>query len=342
LGIHGGAAREVGPIYEQFLAIAKASRLDTSPGETRFAELRRAILTGFSDRVGRRLGDRTARCALVGGRRGTIDKASVVDAPVFVAAEVREIGARKGEVETAVNLLTAVDASWLEEMFPGDVRSSVDVWMDSVTRRVRAERRTRFRDLVIDAAPAEPPPDRTAEVLAAEVMGGRMTLPLWDSKVTEWVLRVNLLARECPRLGIPAIGEEEEKTILEQLALGASGYKDLKDRPVLPAFRAWLSPLQTEAVDRHAPERVSLGNGKKPRVVYAQGEPPSISLRIQELFDVRAVPSIAMGRVTPVVKILAPNMRPVQVTTDLERFWTQHYPEIRPALARRYPKHEWR
>jgi ATP-dependent helicase HrpB len=57
---------------------------------------------------------------------------------------------------------------------------------------------------------------------------------------------------------------------------------------------------------------------------------------------VRAVPSIAMGRVTPVVKILAPNMRPVQVTTDLERFWTEHYPEIRPALARRYPKHEWR
>src|SRR5690606_35627141 len=116
---------------------------------------------------------------------------------------------------------------------------------------------------------AEAPPERAAEVLAAEVGSGRMTLPLWDNRVTEWILRVNLVAEVCPELGIPPIGTEEQKTILEQLALGASGYTDLKDRPVLPAFRAWLSPVQIEAVEANAPERVTLGNGKKARIVYS-------------------------------------------------------------------------
>jgi ATP-dependent helicase HrpB len=43
-----------------------------------------------------------------------------------------------------------------------------------------------------------------------------------------------------------------------------------------------------------------------------------------------------------VVHILAPNMRPVQVTSDLAGFWREHYPRIKSELARKYPKHEWR
>jgi len=40
--------------------------------------------------------------------------------------------------------------------------------------------------------------------------------------------------------------------------------------------------------------------------------------------------------------VLAPNNRPVQITDDLENFWQTHYPAIKKALSRRYPKHEWR
>jgi HrpA-like RNA helicase len=30
-----------------------------------------------------------------------------------------------------------------------------------------------------------------------------------------------------------------------------------------------------------------------------------------------------------VLEILAPNMRPVQITDDLEGFWKTHYPELK-------------
>jgi ATP-dependent helicase HrpB len=42
-----------------------------------------------------------------------------------------------------------------------------------------------------------------------------------------------------------------------------------------------------------------------------------------------------------VVRLLAPNQRPVQTTSDLAGFWQRLYPRLRTELARRYPKHAW-
>jgi ATP-dependent helicase HrpB len=41
------------------------------------------------------------------------------------------------------------------------------------------------------------------------------------------------------------------------------------------------------------------------------------------------------------VHLLAPNRRPVQITSDLAGFWERLYPQVRRELARRYPKHKW-
>ena len=95
-------------------------------------------------------------------------------------------------------------------------------------------------------------------------------------------------------------------------------------------------------VDKHAPERVRLSNGRTPRVTYTPEGPPYLSARIQELFGVTQVPKLALGRVAPLVHILAPSQRPVQITQDLAGFWKEHYPKLKKELQRRYPKHEWR
>lgn len=91
-----------------------------------------------------------------------------------------------------------------------------------------------------------------------------------------------------------------------------------------------------------APERLKPGNGKTPKVVYSESEPPHASLRIQELYDVTETPKIALGRRPVLLHILGPNMRPVQITQDLAGFWHEHYPQVKPELQRKYPKHQWR
>jgi ATP-dependent helicase HrpB len=60
------------------------------------------------------------------------------------------------------------------------------------------------------------------------------------------------------------------------------------------------------------------------------------------LYGLQETPSIAMGQQLLLIEILAPNQRPVQLTTDLASFWETTYPELKQQLQKRYPKHEWR
>jgi ATP-dependent helicase HrpB len=88
-----------------------------------------------------------------------------------------------------------------------------------------------------------------------------------------------------------------------------------------------------------APERLKLPGGREVKVHYEPGKPPWIESRLQDFFGMRESPRI--GGAPVVVHLLAPNHRPVQVTSDLAGFWERLYPQVRKELARRYPKHKW-
>jgi len=342
VGIHALTARQVGPLHEQFLRIAKEEGLDVKQQEASVDALRKCILIGFSDRVARLIDEGSLRCELVHGRRGTLARESVVrESKLLVAAEVQEIGGK--DVNTILSLVTAIEAEWLHELFPNDIRQDIEVAFDPVGRKVQASDVVYFRDLPITSKRIEPPPkDAAARVLAEEVIAGRLSLPNWDHVVEQWILRLNLLSQWCPDLQLPAIQDEDRRHIIEQVCLGAASYKDLKDHEVKSVVKSWLSAAQRALVEKYAPDRTTLSNGRTPKVTYELQGPPYISLRIQELFGVTETPKIAMGRVPLAVHILAPSMRPVQVTQDLANFWREHYPRIKSELQRKYPKHEWR
>jgi ATP-dependent helicase HrpB len=342
IGIHAVTARQVGPLFEQFLRIAKDEGLDVKPREAKDEALQKCILIGFSDRVARRLDQGTLRCELVHHRRGVLARESAVQhSPLFVAAEVREVEGR--EVNTILSLATTIEVDWLREFYPDDMESSLHVEYDSAAKRVQAAELVKFRGLALSAKRVDPPPaDAAARILADEIMAGRLPLPKWDHNVEQWLLRLRLLCKHCPELQLPDITEEDRKHIIGQLCHGAVSYKDIKEREVKPVVMSWLSAAQRELLDQHAPERLTLPNGRTPKVAYEATGSPHISLRIQELYDVTQTPKIAMGRVPVLVHILTPGMKPVQVTQDLANFWREHYPKIKSELARKYPKHLWR
>jgi ATP-dependent helicase HrpB len=340
-GLHAETARQVGPLLDQFLGLAEREGLDLRPRAAGDEALRKCILTGFPDRVARRLDEGTLRCELVRGRRGLLARESAVrHSPLLVAAEVREVEGK--ELATILSLATAIEPAWLGELFPDDMNRRVSVSYDAAARRVIAEEQLRFRDLVIESRRIDPPADDAARLLAEEVVAGRLPLKGWDAAVEQWIARVNLLARTCPELGLSPLAEAERRAIAGEVCRGASSYKEIKDRPAMGAARGRLSAEQQELVEKHAPERLALPNGRTPRVTYAGGGPPYVAVRIQELFGVTSLPAVALGRVRPLVHVLAPNMRPVQVTQDLAGFWREHYPKVRRELMRKYPKHEWR
>src|SRR5215469_8852969 len=344
LGIHAVTARQVGPLFDHFLRIADREGLDVQAREVKDEALQKCVLIGFSDRVAHRLDQGTLRCELVHSRRGVLARESVVQhAQLFVAAEVREVEGKDEEVRTIISLATAIEADWLRELFPGDIEGDLKVQFDPTQKRVVAAELSRFRGLALSAKRVDPPPaDAAARLLADEVASGNLTLKEWDHAVEQWILRLNLLSKWCPDFELPPITDEDRRHLIEQICHGAIGYKDIKDRDVRPVVQSWLSQAQRELLDKHAPERLSLPNGRTPKVSYEASNPPHIAMRIQELYDVMQTPKIAMGRVPVLVHILTPGMKPVQVTQDLANFWREHYPRIKSELQRRYPKHEWR
>jgi ATP-dependent RNA helicase HrpB len=343
LGIHAVTARQVGPLFQQFLEIAKREGLNTETRATNDELLHKCILIGFSDRVARRLDSGTLRCDLVHKRRGALARESVVqNSPLLVVAEVREIEGKDKELNTLLNLATAIDEKWLGELFPGDIGGTPRVFYDSTTRRVYAEEQLKFRDLVIGSRRIDPPEDAAARLLAEEVLAGRLILNDWDHAAEQWILRLNLLSEWAPELELPRIGSEDKRHLVEQICHGAFGYKEIKDKPIKSTLKGWLSAAQQELLDKQAPERVTVSNGRTPKVAYEAGNPPHIAVRIQELYGVTATPKIALGKIPVLVHILAPNNRPVQITQDLAGFWRDHYPKIKQELQRKYPKHEWK
>ncbi|MBP7275746.1 MAG: ATP-dependent helicase HrpB [Kiritimatiellae bacterium] len=342
LGIHAQAARAVEPVYDLFLRIAQAQDLpldDTPPEDV---EVAKCILAGFADQVARRLDGGTLRCTVVHQRRGRLDSGSAVrDATLLVAAEVAEIQGK--ELEVVLSLATRIEPEWLMELFPQSMMDQVAVRYHPVEHRVIAERVRGYHDLALETRrESDVPPDAAAALLAGLVLAGDVHLRAWDDTVERYLRRINLLAGHAPELGIPAVGPEERRLLLEQICLGSFSQRDLRDLEVWNHIRGWLTPAQQAALDREMPERMELPNGYRARVVYPEQGPPRFSARIQDLYGVRALPRLARGRLSPALEILAPNQRPVQITQDLEGFWANVYPSLRPEYARRYPKHEWR
>jgi len=344
LGIHVQAVRQVGPLFEQFLEIAAAEKLDVAEKRIDGVAVRKCVLLGFSDHLARRLDKGTLRCELVHGRKGVLAREScIAESPLFVAAEITEIESR-GEVNTLLNLNTAIEEAWLKELFPEDFHDAGGVAYDETQRRVLARKERRFRDLVLESKQtAEEPPDgEAAAILAREVMAGRIVLTEWNESVEHWITRVNCLAKWWPELEVNPITEADRATLIEQICYGSHGARELKDKPVMPVLHDWLLPEQLAVLDDYLPERIVMANGRKARVTYTKDGPPVLSARIQELYGVESKFTLGHGRVPVKFEVLAPNQRPIQVTDDLSNFWREQYPKIKTELSRRYPRHEWR
>jgi ATP-dependent helicase HrpB len=345
IGVHAQAARQVAPLFEQFLRVAAEEGLDTRDKPFDNPALQRCLLVAFPDHLAKRLDGASLRCELVHGRRGTLARESIVKAPLFVAAEIREVegGGKERNLNVILNLATAIKEEWLRELFPQGFTQSRAIVYDPTLRRVVARAERRFRGLLLEEDAAEPPPlDEAAAILAREVVAGRLLLEKWDEAVEQWVVRVNRLRQWMPELELPAMGEADKTVMIEHLCDGAISYNEIKHRPVLPVVKSWLSRQQQSWIDEYAPERIQLPKGRMVKISYSADGPPTIAARIQDLYGIADALWIASRRVALRIQILAPSNRPVQVTENLAAFWRETYPQLKQQLQRRYPKHEWR
>jgi ATP-dependent helicase HrpB len=322
--------RELPPRAAQ---IERQIRRMVRPRRDRASEdaLRIALLAAYPDRVGRR---KTARdVQLCGGKPAVL--ASDYAPELLVAIDVED---RKESGPALIRTASLVKADWLLDLFPDRIVEQSDVTWNRTAERVEARSALFYDGVVIDdTRDARPNPEPAAQLLAQRAVEAGLHR-FTDVEALEGLLaRVDFASRHS---AVRALTAADVEQALAELCAGLRSFAELKQAagglPAALESRAGSARL----LDEVAPERLPL-KGRQVRVHYANGQPPWIASRLQDFFGVKETPRIARGAVPVVVHLLAPNQRPVQMTTDLAGFWERLYPQVRRELSRRYPKHAW-
>ena len=300
------------------------------------------LLAGFPDRAAYSLGD--GRYMLPSGRQASLldeDKKRLSpNFPQWIITVDADAGEREGRIYSFENVPSSLEAafdSWLGERT--ETRVTV-AFADKQHSKLKKTETVFFGKIPLKTrvlpASAE---DATAAWCTLATEEGIRALP-WDDACSRFIARADFYTRHTA---------DPTRNLEEALALSATEWlapfiqngAKLTPETVLSALR-W--KLDGDAVDKNVPERLTLPNGKKCKIVYEttdsrKGASPVIEIIIQQMFGCFTTPKI-MGE--PVLlKLLSPARRPLQVTSDLENFWQNTWPEICKEMKGRYPKHNW-
>jgi ATP-dependent helicase HrpB len=285
--------------------------------------LLRAVLAAFPDRVARRR--QGSELQLAGGGPAQLAPSSTVtEAEFLVAVEAED---RRDQKTPLVRLASAIEPDWLLDFFPDRIREVSEAAWNKQAGRVEAVSALMFDQIVIQQSRGPADPETAASILARKAMeAGKHKSEELDA----------FLARAA-FAGIDGLSIEDG---MKALASGARSMDEIEAAALPRVLEQRLPPEQRRQLDALAPERIRLPGGRQVKVHYEPEQPPWIASRLQDFYGMTTTPTVGRG-VPVVVRLLAPNNRPVQMTTDLPGFWSRLYPEIRKQLSRRYPKHHW-
>lgn len=332
LGLDAGALRAVRAGRDRIArGLSPASR-----GEPQEETLLRLLLAGFPDRVARRVGAGD-QLVMVGGRRLQVDRGSAVRDAAFVVVLDTAGGDTAPERAT---LLSEVDVAWLAAR-PEYVEETGRSF-DAARGLVTAERRARYDDLVLSEQPVPAPLDEGTATLLRDAARRDLSAALgWGEEERRLAARLAFLRDAMPELELPALDRGALDAILVERLPGKRRLDELSTPGVAATFRERLPYAARRALDLEAPESLAVPSGREIPLVYEEGQPPVLAVKLQELFGLAETPRIAGGRVPVLLHLLSPAGRPVQVTRDLTSFWNATYPDVRKELRGRYPKHPW-
>lgn len=320
------AERPLSPYAEKIARqLERNARNETHHWERGLAE---SILAAYPDRVAKRR--KAEEYTVAGGISAKLSSPLPKPSEWIVAVDLDEMSKRS---TVMIRAACPIEPDWLL----GYPVEAVDSYRWSREKeRFEHESALVFHGLAIESSvkprPATP---EAASLLAAKIReaGWRRFL---DVEQTEALLARVDFAKE---QGIDVSFDESQ--LLDQLAAlaeGRSGFDQIRD-----AIKngEWVPQLDHYLLDRVAPKTISLRGKMSVKVNYIPGQIPWIESRLQDFWGMKQTPKIADGKIAVLVHLLAPNRRPVQMTQDLGSFWAKLYPELKPALSRRYPKHQW-
>jgi len=279
-------------------------------------EFRRAVLAGYPDRVARRRASGSDRFLLASGTGARLGRESGVFGAEFIVALDVTRGAATTSPDAVVRMASAIDRDWVVV-----THSNTEHVLDREHGLVRAVQTAWHGAIAIRRSPVAVDAEQAARLIAAAWLerGGR-------AQHEQLVARLHAAGLSAH---VGDIGG-----LVYAAALAAPDLDALDLKGALPAE-------VRRRLDLDAPIALALPSGRRATLDYQSDSRILASVKLQELFGLAETPRIGPRKVPVTFQLLAPNGRPVQVTSDLGSFWRTGYAEVRRELRARYPKHPW-
>ena len=340
--IHAVNARKAFVFAGEFYRLANSIFKSTVSNSSDEA-LAKCVLAAYPDRVCRRLNEGTLVCKLVDGRSCEVRKSSKRYAKdIFVAMSLQEVN-NAGRASIIADDLIPIKIEYLKELFPNDFIERNVIRLDEHQKRVCSVNETCYKDLSLTQKISyDVDEGKAAELLYSKIENGEILLKNFGEREQDFIERVNFISSAMPELNIAPIDDVAKRDIFMQMCVGLVSYSEVKNADVMGALQEWLSSAQLSAMKYYLPENVVINTKRRPvKIRYdASNMRAIISASFKDLFEFEQNSiKICDGKIKPTFEILAPNMRPVQTTQDLQNFWKTSWINIRKELKARYPKH---
>ena len=297
------------------------------------------LMHAFPDRIALQRGGR-GRFVMANGRGAEIPETERLAAAGMLV--IADLTGRAG----AQRVLAAAEITRgdVEGHMPDAIVTEEQSFFDRASRQVRARRVTRLGAIIFEEKPLPRPSGQAAARALADGIRqlGLAAVP-FPKDVEQLRDRIGFLHR--------SIGEP---------------WPDMSDAALISRLDAWFVPFQGDAggidgiqgrdlaeglislvpyglqrdLARLAPTHFEAPTGQRHPIHY-DGDEPLLSIRVQELFGLKAHPAIGDGRLPLLLELISPGHRPIQTTRDLPGFWAGSWKDVRAEMRGRYPKHPW-
>jgi len=305
----------------------------------------RAIALAFPERVAQLRGDAPGHFLLASGQAARLP----VGMPV-ARAPLLAIAALSGDRQRGrIYLAAPLEERDLELLFADRIEDHEHVVWDSRERAVSARRQRRFGQIVLRDGPLA---NGDSVAITAAMSEGIRQLGLnalpWTGAARTLQARICFVRRMCPTgLNSPVWPDVSDSWLIAHVEewlgpflAGMTREAHLTRLNLEEALNSLLDYQQRRALDRLAPERITVPSGSRSPIDYS-GDRPVLAVRLQELFGLHETPAICDGQVKLLLHLLSPAGRPLQVTDDLGGFWAGTYQQVKKEMKGRYPKHYW-
>lgn len=117
----------------------------------------------------------------------------------------------------------------------------------------------------------------------------------------------------------------------------------LREIDLLPILEKFLEVDMKVRLEVLAPVNIELPDGSALELEYTpNGNQPRLEIRLQDVLGWPENPQVDGGDMTIELHLLTPDLKPLTTTSDLKTFWRGEYISLKPMLAEKFPKVDWR